>query len=82
MTTQPNDGLLYLKTCPSAQPFICRCAGCQRLGHMPTKLAEAEIHYNLRQNIQRYFPVMDLNDIGLCVQCAEAQGSTVGTTNT
>jgi hypothetical protein len=79
MATQPNDGLAYLKTCPDAQSYVHQCAACQLLGYSPTKLAGAEIHHNLRRHIESYFPAMELNELGICEQCAAALGRIGGT---
>jgi hypothetical protein len=72
MTANPNDGLLYLKTCPNARAYVHECAACHLLGYSPTKLAGAEIDRILERNIERYFPPVELNELGLCEQCSAA----------
>ena len=75
MTANPNDGLLYLKTCPDARAYVQECAACHLVGYSPRKLAAAEIDYNLERNIEGYFPPTELNELGLCEQCAAAIGN-------
>jgi hypothetical protein len=66
MTTQPNDGLLYLNDYPRLRKWINQCVICQCMGSKPDIPADA----NGRANLLRYFPVVCLNERGLCDQCA------------
>lgn len=71
MTTEPNDGLLYLRQYPRLRKWINQCIACQRVGHkpeLPENLGETVAASNLR----RFFPALALNEIGLCEQCAAA----------
>ena len=72
MTSQTNDGLLYLKGYPRLRKnWINQCVGCQQLGHkpdLPKQLGEGVA----AQNLRKYFPEMAVDGAGLCEQCAES----------
>ena len=42
MTTEPNDGLLYLQMYPHLRKWINQCVACQQLGYNPQMLAELD----------------------------------------
>jgi hypothetical protein len=71
MTTQPNDGLLYLQDYPRLRKWINQCVGYQRLGHKPELPAQVGVGV-AAQNLRRYFPEMAVDSAGLCEQCAAA----------
>lgn len=66
MTTQRNDGLLYLDMYPGLRKWTNQCVTCQRLGYRP-ELPEEHVAAN---NLRSFFPELALNDQGLCDQCA------------
>ena len=69
MTTQPNDGLNYLRDYPKLRRWINQCAGCQRLGHKPELPAKLGMSF-APDNLRKFFPELAVNDVGLCDQCA------------
>jgi hypothetical protein len=72
MTTQPNDGLLYLQDYPRLRKWINQCVACQRLGHkpgLPEQLGKGRAAHHLR----KYFPEMAVDASGLCDQCSAAK---------
>ncbi len=71
MTTQPNDGLLYLQDYPKLWKWVNRCVICGRLGYKPEMLT-AESRPAGASNIRRYFPLMAVDESGKCDQCAAA----------
>ena len=71
MTTQPNDGLLYLRDYPRLRKWINQCTACQRLGHKP-ELPEQLGKGVAARNLRRYFPEMAVDSAGFCEQCAAA----------
>ena len=73
MTTEPNDGLLYLQMYPHLRKWINQCVACQQLGYNPQMLAELDRPIALK-NLRRYFQAMPLDDAGHCEQCASAIG--------
>ena len=68
MTTQPNDGLLYLHDYPKLRKWINQCAACQRIGHRP----DLPDRHVVARTLRRYFPPLPLDEIGLCEQCSHA----------
>lgn len=72
MTSQTNDGLLYLNDYPQLRKkWINQCVGCQQFGHkpdLPMQLGKGVA----AQNLRKYFPEMAVDDAGLCEQCAES----------
>jgi hypothetical protein len=68
MTTQPNDGLLYLDMYPRLRKWMNQCAACQRLGHKP-ELPESLEKSMAAKNLRSYFPEMAIDESGLCEHC-------------
>jgi hypothetical protein len=69
MNRKQQDGMRYLHTYPRLAVWINRCVACQRLGYksaLPIQLGKGRGAANLR----KYFPEMDVNEMGLCDQCA------------
>lgn len=67
MTTQPNDGLLYLQDYPRLRKWINQCVACQRLGYKPEMS-----NHRAADNIRKYFSELGLDAAGMCNQCAAA----------
>jgi hypothetical protein len=77
MTTQPNDGLLYLQQYPRLRKWINQCVACQQIGYRP-ELPEQIGPGFAAQHLRRYFREMGVDAAGLCNQCAAAvRGKTV-----
>jgi hypothetical protein len=71
MGKEINDGLLYLRTYPQLRKWVNQCVACQRLGYKP-EMPEQITPGVAAKTIRRFFPEMEVNNVGLCEQCAIA----------
>ena len=71
MAKERNDGLLYLRDYPQLRKWMNQCVACQRLGYKPEMPDEITPGFGAK-NLRRYFAELEVNEVGLCSQCASA----------
>jgi hypothetical protein len=70
---QPQGQLDYLRRFPKLWKWMNRCAVCGRLGHKPDLPQQIGPEKNpFASVLRRFFTPLDLNEVGVCEQCAAA----------
>ena len=64
-----KDKNLYLKSYPEINKWLNTCVVCQSTGYKP-ELPNSIPPGQLAQNIRKYWNELEVNDIGICVQCS------------
>ena len=69
MTKFKSEADLYLQEYPRLLKWINQCVACQHKGYKPELPEELPPGF-AAQNLRKYFDELQLNENGLCPQCA------------
>jgi hypothetical protein len=77
MSNRRPPGEVLLETAPYLRKWLNTCRACGQVGHKPD-CPDPDLG-NIYRKLKRCFPLLELNQIGLCLVCQQATGGGEGT---
>ena len=71
MGTRKSSGEELLGVCPYLHKWLHSCGACGHVGHKPECPDSGPVFFQLK----RCFPLLELNQVGLCVTCEQVTQS-------
>jgi len=62
----------WLNAFPGVRKFLNQCVICQEVGYDPKKIKKKQ-GLGFQKNLKRFFRPLEINDIGICTDCAKLE---------